>query len=314
MPDLDELADALYSAPPADFVATRDEAVRAARERGDKEFATAAARLRRPTRAAWLANLLVRRRRDQLDGLLALAGSLADAQRTLDGDALRTLSQRRRQLVAAMAREAGRLARAEHEPVTDALLRELGDILEAALADPVVADEVRTGRLTRTITYSGFGPDSDPEAAAARAAERAAAPPAPGPDDTGPRDPDPGSDPDQEEDPAERARRERERAARERERAERRRDLEDAETAEAAARERRDAAEAAHEEAAQEHERARERVVTLTAELDAAQRHERTAATENREAAGRARAAAREAGTAATRTARARARLDDAEQ
>ncbi|MDN5930374.1 MAG: hypothetical protein L0I24_04820 [Pseudonocardia sp.] len=300
MPDLDELADALYSAPPAGFVATRDEAVRAARERGDKEFATAAARLRRPTRAAWLANLLVRRRREQLDGLLALAGSLADAQRTLDGDALRTLSQRRRQLVAAMAREAGRLARAEHEPVTDALLRELGDILEAALADPVVADEVRTGRLTRTITYSGFGPDSDPGAAA----ERAAAPPAPVTGDA----------PGQEEDPSERARREREHAARERERAERRRDLDDAETAEAATRERRDAAEAAHEEAAQEHERARERVVTLTAELDAAQRHERTAAAENREAAGRARAAAREAGTAATRTARARARLDDAER
>jgi hypothetical protein len=302
VPDLDELADALYSAPPADFVATRDEAVRAARERGDKDLAREAARLRRPTRAAWLANLLVRRRREQLDGLLALAGSLADAQRTLDGDALRTLSHRRRQLVTAMAREAGRLARAEHEPVTDSLLRELGDILEAALADPVVADEVRSGRLTSTITYSGFGPDSDPEAAAARAAERAAAPPAPAT----------GDDPAHEEDPVEHARHERERAARERERAERRRDLDDAETAEAAARERRDAAEAAHEEAAQEHERARERVVTLTAELDAAQRHERTAAAESREAAGRARAAAREAGTAATRTARARARLDDA--
>lgn len=308
MPDLDELAEALYSAPPADFVATRDAAVRAARERGDREFAAAAARLRRPTRAAWLANLLVRRRREQFDGLLALAGSLADAQRTLDGDALRTLSQRRRQLVAAMAREAGRLARAEHEPVTDALLRELGDILEAALADPVVADEVRTGRLTRTITYSGFGPDSDPGAAATRAAERAAAPPAP----VIGGDPDQQDGPDQQEDPAERARREREHAARERKRAERRRDLDDAETAEAAARERRDAAEAAHEEAAQEHERARDRVVTLTAELDAAQRHERTAAVQSREAAGRARAAAREAGTAATRTARARARLDDA--
>lgn len=298
MSDLDDLADALYAAPPAGFVSTRDEAVRAARERGDKDLARAAARLRRPTRAAWLANLLARRRRDQLDGLLALAGSLADAQRTLDGDALRTLSARRRQLVAAMAREAGRLARAEHEPVTESLLRELGDILEAALADPVVADEVRSGRLTRTITYSGFGPDSDPDAVAARAA---AAPPVPSPasDSDGP-------------DPADRARRERADAARERERAERRKDLDDAEAAEAAARERRDAAEAAHEEAAQEHERARERVVTLTAELDAAQRHERTAATESREAAGRARTSAREAGTAATRTARARARLDDA--
>lgn len=293
--DIDELADALYSAPPADFVATRDEAVKAARERGDKEFATAAARLRRPTRAAWLANLLARHRREQLDGLLGLAGSLADAQRTLDGPALRTLSTRRRQLVSAMAREAGRLAREAHESVNDSLLRELGDILEAALADPVVADEVRSGRLTRTISYSGFGPESDPDAVAARVA---AAPL--------PADPTEDEEAEPAEDPAEVARRERERE-------ERRRDLADAEELEAAARERRDAAEAEHERAAQEHEQARERVATLTAELEAAQRHERESATRNREAAQHARAAAREAGTAATRTARARARLDDAE-
>lgn len=300
--DIDELADALYSAPPADFVATRDEAVKAARERGDKEFATAAARLRRPTRAAWLANLLARHRREQLDGLLGLAGSLADAQRTLDGPALRTLSTRRRQLVSAMAREAGRLAREAHESVNDSLLRELGDILEAALADPVVADEVRSGRLTRTISYSGFGPGSDPDAVAARVA--AAPPPAPQADPTEEAAEEAAEEPT--EDPAEVARRERERE-------ERRRDFADAEELEAAARQRRDTAEAEHERAAQEHEQARERVATLTAELEAAQRHERESATRNREAAQHARAAAREAGTAATRTARARARLDDTE-
>ncbi|WP_344253366.1 hypothetical protein, partial [Pseudonocardia hydrocarbonoxydans] len=260
--DLDDLADALYGGPPADFVATRDEAVRAARARGDREFATAAGRLRRPTRAAWLANLLARHRREQLDGLLALAGSLADAQRTLDGAALRELSSQRRRLVAGMAREAGRLAREAHEPVGDALLRELADILEAALADPVVADEVRSGRLTRTITYSGFGPYADPQAAARRSAERAAAAPAAAA-------PEPAAEP--AEDPAEVARREREQQAR-------RRDLAVAGAAEATARDRRDAAEAEHERAAQEHERARERVATLTAELEAAQRHERTAA------------------------------------
>ncbi|WP_300008437.1 hypothetical protein [Pseudonocardia sp.] len=291
MSDLDDLADALYTAPPADFVATRDEAVRAARERGDREFATAAGRLRRPTRAAWLANLLARHRAEQLDGLLTLAGSLADAQRTLDGDALRALSSRRRQLVAAMAREAGRLAREAHEPVNDSLLRELGDILEAALADPVVADEVRSGRLTRTISYSGFGPEAEPGATPKPREPRPA--PSPPPEDAAP-----------EEDPAERARLDRQRA-------ERRRDLDDAEAAEAAARERRDAAESAHEDAAAAHAAARERVARLTEELDAAQKHERTAAADGREAAAAARAAAREASTAATRTARARARLDD---
>lgn len=285
MPDaLDELADELYAAPPTEFVAVRDEAVRAARERGDREFATAAGRLRRPTRAAWLANLLVRHRREQLDGLLALAGSLADAQRTLDGDALRTLSTRRRQLVSAMAREAGRLAREAHESVNDSLLRELGDILEAALADPVVADEVRSGRLTRSISYSGFGPESAPGATP----QPRPRPAVPEPD--GPAPPDP---------------------AAERLRAARRADLDAAEAAEAHARSLREAAEAAHEHAVGAHEAARERVAALTAELDAAQKHERSAAADAREASAAARTAARDAGTAATRTARARARLDE---
>lgn len=294
MDPLDELADTLYSAPPAEFVAVRDEAVRAARERGDRDLARAAARLRRPTRAAWLANLLARHRREQLDGLLGLAGSLADAQRTLDGDALRALSSRRRQLVAAMAREAGRLARDAHEPVTDSVLRELGDILDAALADPVVADEVRSGRLTRTVSYSGFGPQADPLAAAmsrsAAARGRAAAAPPAAPE------PEPAEDP----------RREQERRARHR-------DLADAEDAEHRARAARDDADADHDAAVTAHEAARERVAELAAELDAAQRHERTVAGTTREAAAAARGAARDAGTAATRTARARARLAETE-
>lgn len=285
--DLTVLADELYAAPPADFVAVRDEAVRAAKERGDKEFAAAAGRLRRPTRAAWLANLLARHRREQLDGLLELAGSLAAAQRTLDGDALRALSSRRRQLVAAMAREAGRLARDAHEAVNDSVLRELGDILEAALADPVAADEVRSGRLTRTISYSGFGPAADPGAT-------------PTPRPAAPVDAPAGAAPDVAE-----------RAEGERLRAERRADLDAAESADAAARERRAAAEAAHERAVTAHEAARDRVTARTAELDAAQKQERSTAAAGREASAAARSAARDAGTAATRTARARARVEE---
>jgi hypothetical protein len=298
----DALVDALYSAPPEGFVAARDDAVRAARERGDREFATAAARLRRPTRAAWLANLLARRRPEQLEGLLGLAGSLADAQRTLDGAALRALSSQRRKLVTAMAREAGQLAREAHEPAGDGLIREVAEILEAALADPVVADEVRSGRLTRTVSYTGFGPSTD-----AGAAPRPA-PPAPPP-----APPTPAAEPEDDGAAAREARRRREEedAARRREQEARRAELADAERDEQRARERRDAAEAARDEAAAEHDAARERVAALTAELDAARERERGAAGRARETETAARAAVRDAGTAATRTARARARLDE---
>ncbi len=129
-----------------------------ARQAGDRDLARAIARLRRPTRAAWLANLLARERAEQLDGLLALANDLASAQRTLDGGALRALSAQRSRLVSAMAREGGRLAAQAGDIATESVVRDLAGILDAALADPAVAAEVRSGRLTRTVSYSGFGP------------------------------------------------------------------------------------------------------------------------------------------------------------
>jgi hypothetical protein len=78
-PDLDTIADELYALPPDAFVPARDDQVAAAKESGDRDLARAVARLRRPTRAAWLANLLARHRTEQLDGLVALSRSLAQA-------------------------------------------------------------------------------------------------------------------------------------------------------------------------------------------------------------------------------------------
>ncbi len=110
--DFDEIADELYGLPPEEFTSTRDERVAAAREAGDRELATKIGKLRKPTQAAWLANLLTRNRGAELDGLLGLAASLRDAQRSLDGETLRTLSTQRNQLVSAMSRQGRALARA----------------------------------------------------------------------------------------------------------------------------------------------------------------------------------------------------------
>lgn len=301
---LDDVADELYALPPDAFIGARDDAAAAAKERGERELARAIGRLRRPTRAAWLANLLARHRGDQLDGLVALSAGLADAQRTLDGDTLRALTAQRTKLVRAMAREAGQLARAAREPVTDALLRELQGILEAALADPQVAAEVRAGRLTRTVTYSGFGPADGltpslppvrrPAAPAPDGAASAAGP-APEPDAA-----------------AERA--ERERAERERRDAERLRrhaELTEAEDAQAQARARQEEADAERAAADEHHDRARARVAELVAALDAARHDEQAALEQARQAGAAAREAGRAAAAAATRAARARARLDD---
>lgn len=287
---LEETADELYELPPEDFVTARDDQVAQARERGERELARAIGRLRRPTRPAWLANLLARHRAEQLDGLIALAAGLAEAQKTLDGASLRKLSVQRNRAVSAMAREAGRLAQEAGSPATDAQLRELQGILEAALARPEVAEEVRAGRLTRTLTYTGFGPDADPGAFPT--------PPVKKPAETAePTVPEP------EEDQAERDRRERERA-------EQRRALADAEEDAAAAQDRRDADEAARDEARERHAAARERIAQLSAEIDTARAEERAAGEAERAAATAARESARAATAAAAKVERARARLE----
>jgi len=299
----------LYGLHPDAFVPARDDAVAEARQAGDRDLARAIARLRRPTRAAWLANLLARERPDQLDGLLALAGDLASAQRTLDGNALRALSAQRNRLVTAMAREGGRLAAQAGDSATESVVRDLAGILDAALADPAVADEVRSGRLTRTVSYSGFGPGPGGAGQQAPARDRAGAGRAAAGDGDGGRgersgDADAGGGTDEQE-RAEREKAERKRA----ERAERERAVEEAERAADEANERQESADADRADAESAHEAAKAQVADLTAELEAARERERAAAATARAATATARDAAREAATAAARADRARGRL-----
>ena len=154
----DDLVARLYELPPEQFIAARDEAVAQARQADDRAAATAIGRLRRPTVAAWLVNLLARRRPELVAELLDLGRALRSAQHDLRGDELRELSVQRRaavgQLVAQarkLAREAGRSGR-ENLP-----LAEVEATLTAALAEPEVAEAVRTGTLTKTVDYAGFG-------------------------------------------------------------------------------------------------------------------------------------------------------------
>jgi hypothetical protein len=291
---LDAVADELYAVPPDEFIGARDAAVAAARERGDRDLAKAIGRLRRPTKAAWLANLLARHRSAQLDGLLSLAAGLADAQRSLDGTALRQLSSKRHQLVAAMAREAGRLAQEAGDPAAESVLRELQGILDAALARPEVAEQVRSGRLTRTLSYTGFGPETDPDAVSVPQAR-------PAPPDAAP-EPEPAAAPAEDGARLERLRAERDRRAEA---------LTAAEDEEAEARATQDADESARDEAVAAREEARRRVAELTAQLEAAREQERTAVTAARDAETAAKASARAVGVAASRTARAQARLEE---
>nr|MDT0657977.1 hypothetical protein [Micromonospora sp. DSM 115978] len=156
---IQELADRLYAAPPDGFVAARDEAVAAARAAGDVATAREIGKLRKPTVAAWLVNLLALRRPQLVADLVALSAALRTAQRELSGPKLRELSAQRRGAVSALVAEARVLAR-EADPglSTGKLpLAEVETTLNAALSDEAVAEQVRSGRLIRAASYAGFG-------------------------------------------------------------------------------------------------------------------------------------------------------------
>ena len=155
---LEDVAAELYGLDTGEFIEARDARARAAREAGDRALATKIGSLRRPSVAAWAINLLVRDAPAEVGALLDLGAALSDAQRRLSGDRLRDLTAQRRLAVNALADKAGRVADEHGRPLSATVLREIGETLNAALADPAVAERVRTGTLTATAKYEGFGP------------------------------------------------------------------------------------------------------------------------------------------------------------
>ncbi|WP_421742407.1 hypothetical protein [Cellulomonas sp.] len=177
MSELDDVADELYAGSPADFVARRTAAVKAARADKDRELADAIAELRKPTVSAWLVNLLVRDDPAMAGQIVALGEGLRDAEKSLDGPALRELSSQRRQLVRSLVARARRLAQPTGQKIGDAVVQELDATLTAALADPAVARDVLSGRLTAAREYAGFGSADSAEGAPSPAPPKAPKPP-----------------------------------------------------------------------------------------------------------------------------------------
>ena len=159
----DALIQRLYEEPPDGFVAARTAAINEAKQSGDREAAKRLAALKKPTVAAWVVNLLALRRPDLIEQLVDLSTALRDAQRGLDGDQLRELNAQRRQVVSALVGAARKLAMealatdAGAESGQKLPLGEVEATLTAALAEPAVAAQIRTGRLIRAATYAGFG-------------------------------------------------------------------------------------------------------------------------------------------------------------
>ncbi len=164
--DLAARVAALYALPLDAFTSARNAAAKEAVQDGDKELGAMLRKLPKPSSAAWLVNILVARRRDDVEQVFELGASLKEAQAGLDRAQLQALGQQRQRLLAAVARGSLDAAAELGYDVGPAALPGVEQTLRAALADPGAAAAVLTGRLIRTLEASGWD-DVDLEGAVA---------------------------------------------------------------------------------------------------------------------------------------------------
>ncbi|GAB2677118.1 hypothetical protein [Kribbella swartbergensis] len=155
--DFEEAADQLYAVPAADFIATRNELAKQLKADGDQLGSTRLKAMRKPTVAAWVANLVARELSDDLDDLLALGDEFREATADLDGERLRELTPKRHKLLDKLAKDAAKLSEEQGQKVSADVAQKLRETLDAALVDPAAGDAVREGRLSSALRHVGFG-------------------------------------------------------------------------------------------------------------------------------------------------------------
>jgi hypothetical protein len=153
---LHEVAVSLYGLRPDRFTAARTRASLEARDAGDRELMGAVKALQRPSVSAWVVNLLVRRQPELIGQVVELGDALRQAQSLLQGDALRDLGHQRRQLITAVTQQAVGLAEAQGQRITDPVVRQVEETLQAAMTDSDAADAVQSGLLTRPLSSTGM--------------------------------------------------------------------------------------------------------------------------------------------------------------
>jgi DNA repair exonuclease SbcCD ATPase subunit len=148
-----EIADEIYGLSQDEFTPARD--AKARELKADKELAAAVKKLKKPSVAAWVVNLFVRRETEQVEQLIAVGNALREAQEGMDAAELRTLTRQRRQLTSAMTQRARALAHDEGVKVTSAVADQVEATLTAAMVDAECAKAVRSGLLTAALKSTG---------------------------------------------------------------------------------------------------------------------------------------------------------------
>ena len=147
----------VYAVPLADFVAHRTALAQKARAEGDRDAARQIGALRKPSVSAWALNQVARNPDGALEQLRDLGARLRHAQSSLDAAALAALRGDRDEILAAVVRAARELAEHHGQPLTAPVEAEVRDTAIAALADGSAEEVLRSGAMTRALSYSGFG-------------------------------------------------------------------------------------------------------------------------------------------------------------
>jgi chromosome segregation ATPase len=148
------MADELYAARPEEFVARRNELATEAKGE-DNALAAEIKKLAKPTTAAWVVNMLVRHEADQVEQILSLGAALREAQESMAGEDLRQLGRQRRQLTAAVTRQARALAAELGQKVGEQVATQVEETLHAAMVDEDAAKAVRLGLLVKPLAVTG---------------------------------------------------------------------------------------------------------------------------------------------------------------
>lgn len=155
--EADSIADELYGLRPDEFTAARNARAGDLKKQGERELAKSITELRRPTWGAWLVNALVRKHSREIAKLLALGEEMRRAQEQFDGETLRSLSQKRAEMIGRLAQDANAIAEEAGQRASDELMRDVRTSLESAVADAKLAEELQRGRLITPLSYTGLG-------------------------------------------------------------------------------------------------------------------------------------------------------------
>ncbi|WIB11979.1 MULTISPECIES: hypothetical protein [unclassified Curtobacterium] len=150
---LADVARDLLRTAPGEFVADRTTRQRAVRT-DDRELAAAIGKLRKPTPAAWIVDLLASE--NALDDAVDLGPALRQAQASADPQQIATLRKQRSQVVAALADAGAARAEAAGHPPTPAVLEQVRATIEAGMAGPHAGAAIRSGLLLRPLESVGF--------------------------------------------------------------------------------------------------------------------------------------------------------------